>query len=383
MMKSKFDQRKNVTVSYKSFLIKLTFSFSVIFFFSTNSYSNSSKRSPWPIKGQIVIGNLFHTPLSIRGEIYFHHGIDVLADPGTQVYAVSPGIGQLFFDSQNTDYRTGIIVTEKSGKTWVYLHLNPSTIPSKFDNTYFHVRVKRGELLGAVTGAGNTFPHLHIELWEGKRPIDPMLYLKLIKDIVAPRIKEIVFFKNASDQYFEKKNNKFIILSGNIDIVANITDLIPPSLYELTPYEIYYSVKSLDKNNKAKIPKTLSYRFKTLPGVNKVRPASGYNVDPLIYDLKGKIFEIFKYNKKYSTKNRYLNYKRNYYFVVTNGFNGKVDDKNGCWRTKLLNGKGKPVFPNGKYRVTIYAKDYYGNEATRFVDVILNNSFKKVSNYKQ
>ncbi len=334
------------------------------------------KRYSWPIKRPFIIGNLFHTPITLgQSFAYFHHGIDLVAKEGSSVYAVANGIGQMFYDPYDPNYRSGVVVRSNNGLTWVYLHLIPASIPSNLDYmSGTKVKIHRGDQLGRITNINWRFPHLHLELWKGGRPINPMRYLKPLKDSKPPEIKEILFCKNHSEDYFQKDKEETYVLSGDVDIVANIRDLIPPSPYDLDPYKIAYKITPLDHDLSIGIPKTVVYKFDTLPGVENVPPVKDFNIDPFVIDLKGKIHVIFKFSGTYSTRNNYLNHKRQYYYVLTNSSNGTINDRRGFWDTDSVDDEGDPIFPDGVYKVKVYAYDYYGNRRTRSIQVLINNN---------
>ncbi|MDH5681946.1 MAG: M23 family metallopeptidase [Spirochaetota bacterium] len=328
---------------------------------------------PWPIKAPFAIGNLYHTVLT-EPYPYFHHGVDLLARPFTNVYSVSDGDAQLFLDPDDTNHRSGVVVYEDNGLVWLYLHLKPSSITTKLDwMSNRRARVKRGELLGIVAGQIPTFPHLHLELWNYHRPVNPMLYLKPLKDTKKPEIGRIHFYKNNSDERMKPGTAGLPVLYGDVDIVAEVRDWIPPSPYTLTPYRIDYRVEPLDEDSEARGFRNRPYRFDTLPGLDKLpMPRNYWGIDPYLLELKGKVFSIFKFSSDSQTYSHFTRRKRRYFYILTNSMKGKISEEKGYWNTDRKR-RGKAVYPDGRYRITVSAYDYAGNKGEKSVDVLVEN----------
>ena len=64
---------------------------------------------------------------------------------------------------------------------------------------------------------------------------------------------------------------------------------------------------------------------------------------------------------------------RRFFYTVTNSFLGNPNDFLGYWNTDELSPQGQPRYPDGDYRVLIYAKDFNGNTFTDDVVVTVNN----------
>lgn len=99
-----------------------------------------------------------------------HYGVDISANSGEPIVAPAPG--QVIF----TDW------TVTGGNTLIIVH------PGDFVTVYKHceriltqvgARVSRGEAIALVgsTGVTSTGPHLHFELWQDGKNLDPMNYL--------------------------------------------------------------------------------------------------------------------------------------------------------------------------------------------------------------
>ena len=123
----------------------------------------------WPVDGRL--GNGFgprQDPFSGEGQ-EVHRGVDISATMGTPIHVTANGIVR--FAEMYSGYGRLVIVDHGGGvETW-YAHM------SKF---YVHTgqEVRRGEVLGAVGASGRvTAPHLHYEVHEGGRPVNPYHYL--------------------------------------------------------------------------------------------------------------------------------------------------------------------------------------------------------------
>lgn len=340
------------------------FIFLVLFIFELSW--PSEKLTQWPIEiKNFVIGTLYHTPLTM-GKPYFHHGIDLVTKPGEKVYSICDGVGKLFYDPDAVNRRSGVVVTDDKGYTWVYLHLIPSSIPDKLDAfSKDKVYIKKGEYLGKVSGIYYNYPHLHLELWKNQTVLNPMAFLPSLEDSEAPVIHKVIIKKYNSNEEFDFKNQP---LNGKIEIIAQIYDKIPPSKYFLTPYEIEFNIEYLSFGESYEL--SHKTQFDSLPGVKKVRPLKGYKVDPLKLEVYGDIYNVFNFTGKYKTSNYfyYLN-KRRYFYRFVSRTNKYIPG----WDSTSLDAKGKRKYPNGKYLITIIARDYFGNESKKNITVNLLN----------
>jgi murein DD-endopeptidase MepM/ murein hydrolase activator NlpD len=127
------------------------------------------KNFVWPMEGKITSGFGNRTdPLS--GQRRFHCGIDISANSGMPIHAVSDG--RVIFSGWKPGYGNVVIIRHNGGYISVYAHNSKNLIP--VDET-----VGRGETIaysgmtGAVTGA-----HLHFELRKYVTPLNPMRILQ-------------------------------------------------------------------------------------------------------------------------------------------------------------------------------------------------------------
>ncbi|CBN55890.1 MULTISPECIES: M23 family metallopeptidase [Kamptonema] len=94
----------------------------------------------------------------VRGQVFFHSGIDILAATGTQVLSV--GAGTVAFAGPQGTYGNLVVVNHQAGKQTRYGHLG--NIAVKVGQ-----KVQQGDILGKVGITGKpdiVQPHLHFEV---------------------------------------------------------------------------------------------------------------------------------------------------------------------------------------------------------------------------
>jgi murein DD-endopeptidase MepM/ murein hydrolase activator NlpD len=101
----------------------------------------------------------------VTGNVGMHQGLDLAAPEGTEVYAAADGIvTHTGFDPVYGNY---IIITHSERWTSLYGHL-------QIIETVLRSNVKSGSLIGRVGSTGqSTGPHLHFELRQDGRPLNP------------------------------------------------------------------------------------------------------------------------------------------------------------------------------------------------------------------
>ncbi|AFZ26401.1 metalloendopeptidase-like membrane protein [Cylindrospermum stagnale PCC 7417] len=92
------------------------------------------------------------------GEVFFHSGVDLLAEVGTSVFAIAPGT-VVFANNQNT-YGNLVIINHSGGLQSRYAQLDSIKVA-------VGQQVQKGDLLGTAGTTGqptSTQPHLHFEM---------------------------------------------------------------------------------------------------------------------------------------------------------------------------------------------------------------------------
>ncbi|OCQ94613.1 peptidase [Oscillatoriales cyanobacterium USR001] len=94
----------------------------------------------------------------VRGQVFFHSGLDLLAPIGTKVLVV--GVGTVAFAGTQGAYGNLVVVNHQAGKQTRYAHLG--SIAVKVGQ-----KVQQGDVLGTVGATGKpdlVQPHLHFEV---------------------------------------------------------------------------------------------------------------------------------------------------------------------------------------------------------------------------
>ena len=99
-----------------------------------------------------------------------HYAIDIVTETGSPVKVVADGI--VVFSEWTSETGFVIIVEHKDGLLSVYKH-NGSLSKTQGD------LVVTGEVIASVgnTGELTTGPHLHFELWNNGKPVNPSDYI--------------------------------------------------------------------------------------------------------------------------------------------------------------------------------------------------------------
>jgi murein DD-endopeptidase MepM/ murein hydrolase activator NlpD len=99
-----------------------------------------------------------------------HLGIDIPAKPGSPIHAVNDGM--VVFSGIKTGYGNIVILKHLNEIFSVYAHAKKLLV-KKGD------LIKKEQIIATVGSTGRaTGPHLHFEIREGKKAIDPLLFFK-------------------------------------------------------------------------------------------------------------------------------------------------------------------------------------------------------------
>ena len=124
---------------------------------------------PWPIKGRVVspFGEQTHPPFHTKTK---NPGIEIKAEIGKKVVAVAKG--KVIYSSKLRGYGNFLILEHEGGYYTLYARLSEISVSSGAE-------VERLQKIGVV-GEGGLFstPCLHFEIRKGKKPQDPLEWLK-------------------------------------------------------------------------------------------------------------------------------------------------------------------------------------------------------------
>jgi murein DD-endopeptidase MepM/ murein hydrolase activator NlpD len=119
----------------------------------------------WPIQGKI------NSPFGPRGK-KFHAGIDISSPSYQEVKAAKDGEVILARNSR-TGYGNVVVLRHDPGVNTIYGHMN--VIIAHEGDT-----VRQGQAIGGVGSTGrSTGPHLHFELRQNGKPLDPLPHMPM------------------------------------------------------------------------------------------------------------------------------------------------------------------------------------------------------------
>jgi murein DD-endopeptidase MepM/ murein hydrolase activator NlpD len=99
-----------------------------------------------------------------------HLGVDISAPLGSRV--IAPADGTVIFAGQRAGYGNIIVIDHKFGFTTRYAHLQRMDVK-------VGQRVSRSDIIGYVGWSGRTTgPHLHYEVWQNGRCLNPMKFFR-------------------------------------------------------------------------------------------------------------------------------------------------------------------------------------------------------------
>jgi murein DD-endopeptidase MepM/ murein hydrolase activator NlpD len=123
----------------------------------------------WPAHSTELSSGFGHRLNPLTGEGQEHRGVDIPLPCGSEVVAVDEGTVTFAEWTEASGYT--ISVAHDGGWKTRYAHLAKLQVRAG-------QHVLAGELLGESgdTGSLSTGPHLHLEIWSGETPIDPMAF---------------------------------------------------------------------------------------------------------------------------------------------------------------------------------------------------------------
>lgn len=124
-------------------------------------------KTTWPAQGIVTsgYGERVH-PISKKKE--HHDGIDIGGDEDSPIYAIADG--KVEKTGSSNGYGNQIVISHGRYKS-MYAHLNGIDVDSGDE-------VKAGDIIGYMGSTGvSTGFHLHLEIWDGGKPIDPAQFM--------------------------------------------------------------------------------------------------------------------------------------------------------------------------------------------------------------
>ncbi|SDG07816.1 Peptidase family M23 [Thermoanaerobacter thermohydrosulfuricus] len=133
---------------------------------TSSDVSQASIKMISPVTGKVTSGFGMRVD-PITNQLTNHTGIDIDAPIGTEVKAALDGVVMLV-EEQNQDFGKVIVLRHANDVRTVYAHLSEILVKEKD-------QVKQGDIIGKTGDTGKvTAPHLHFEVWENGKPVDPL-----------------------------------------------------------------------------------------------------------------------------------------------------------------------------------------------------------------
>jgi len=128
-------------------------------------FLNSNSGFRFPLRSYRLTSSFGMRTNPVTGNVRLHHGIDLAAPAGTEVYAAGDGV----VTEVGNDAVYGNYVIIKHNNNWASLYGHLQRV-----GTSLRSNVKSGTIIGWVGSTGqSTGPHLHFELRQNGRAQDP------------------------------------------------------------------------------------------------------------------------------------------------------------------------------------------------------------------
>lgn len=135
----------------------------------------------WPVYGRVTSHFGWRRDPKGRGR-RMHAGIDIAAAPGRTVRAA--GKGTVRFAGRSADYGLMVEIAHPDGHRTRYAHMSKLSVRRG-------QAVEGGDPVGAVGNTGrSTGPHLHFELRDGRKPVDPLVIAINFTDPVNAQVEQ-------------------------------------------------------------------------------------------------------------------------------------------------------------------------------------------------
>ena len=183
------------------------------------------------------------------------------------------------------------------------------------------------------------------------------------------------FFKNNSKTMIQPDDAGNTVLSGKVDIVVGMREA---GLYSrsnengfgdrLGVARIEYEIVPLS-GAQGQVQRFRSFDF------GRIKIKKGYDARQYGTELTR---VVYKHWKLFQSKRPHGSQTFSYY-IITNCSGTKqpeelgLSDRNHCWDTAGSDDGGNPLFPNGRYDITVSAYDFSGNVSKKTMKVTLAN----------
>jgi len=154
----------NLTIGDKIAVPDSTVSVSTAVVQASRSYTGyTALMMTWPVTGSIT------SPYGWRAS-GFHHGIDIAGNIGDSIQAAAAG--KVIFSGSRAVYGKTVVIEHPNGKETVYAHCQKILVET---DQY----VVKGQSIATIGMTGRTTgPHLHFEVKEDGKAVNPLQYLR-------------------------------------------------------------------------------------------------------------------------------------------------------------------------------------------------------------
>lgn len=208
------------------------------------NHSAALGETVFPLQGEITVMNTLSTPQYYGpSTIGFHHGLDMLADAGTAIYAPVSGkvAMQNYYPQGNTPYTYEVSIETEMGYRWELHHIDETTIPDVIRQlAQTGGAVEAGTFLGKVFDATvvDVAPHLHLNVLDPEgHYINPRQFLPEINDAMPPTIRGLYLVNGQGNEVLNPS-------PGQYELVLDVIDGIPPSTIEQSIYRLEVTTRS-------------------------------------------------------------------------------------------------------------------------------------------
>jgi len=128
----------------------------------------------WPTVSRRLTSGFGYRVDPFTGKSTFHAGVDISGDNGDPIYAAGDGkVKEAGFNLTRGNY---IIITHRNGLESWYMHLKVIGVKAE-------QQVVRGDYIGEMGNSGrSTGPHLHFQIVVSEEPVNPLPYLRQVKE---------------------------------------------------------------------------------------------------------------------------------------------------------------------------------------------------------
>jgi hypothetical protein len=244
--------------------------------------------------------------------------------------------------------------------------------------------VKAGTCIGEIDFHG--LPHIHLTKvfsqggqWGAWCYVCPPNGHFTYTDEESPVIrKPFYFFKNNSNEIFEPDPAGTVTVKGDVDIVVAMREA---GLYarsndsgfgdRLGVAGMEYAITFVSEGPKG---------TRQFPGFDfaKIRIKKGYHGTAYATKLTR---AVYKHWRLFDEPGRSGDKCFSYYVLTNCPIEGcpkevELDDEDYCWRTAEKDEKGNPLYPDGRYSISVVAWDFKGNRAVAEMEVkVINGGF--------